>query len=120
MKEQSGKIDLEMAKRFEADHQDPYRGKVFAGGRSLCGHFDLDGDASGGHGVPFMAHGTVDGKVVDASMAKQMSFSARFGTACGMPFVAAKFLAAHPQFESLSDVLKDRPGQPWVVFRAGE
>ena len=53
-------------------------------------------------------------------MAKRMSFAARWGTACGTPFVARKFLAAHPQFEWMSEVLKDRPGQPWAVFRAGE
>jgi hypothetical protein len=120
MKEQAGKIDLEMAKRFEADHFDTYRGKIFPGGRSLCGHFELDGDSSGGRGVPFAADGTVDGKVVDAAMAKKMSFSARWGTACGLPFVVSKFLAAHPQFESLNNGLTDRPGEPWAVFRAGE
>jgi hypothetical protein len=70
--------------------------------------------------VPFECSGTVDGKVVDAAMAKQMSFAARWGTACGMPFVAGKFLTAHPQFEWMSGVLKDRPAEGWAVFRAGE
>jgi hypothetical protein len=37
-----------------------------------------------------------------------------------MPFNAAKFLDAHPQFDSLDGILKDRPAEPWVVFRAGE
>jgi hypothetical protein len=119
MKEHAGKIDLELAKRFEADHFDTCRGKVWPGGKSLCGHFELDPEAVG-HDVPFDCSGTVDGKVVDAAMAKQMSFAARWGTACGMPFVARKFLAAHPQFEWMSGVLKDRPGEPWAVFRAGE
>jgi hypothetical protein len=119
MKTQAGKIDLELAKRFEADHFDSYRGKVWPGERTLCGHFERDPDASG-HGVPFDCSGTVDGKVVDAMMAKQMSFAARWGAACGMPFVAEKFLDAHPQFEWMNGVLKDRPAEPWVVFKAGE
>jgi len=119
MKEHAGKIDLELAKRFEADHFDTFRGKVRPGGKTLCGHFERDPQASG-HGVPFDCSGTVDGKVVDAAMAKQMSFAARWGAACGMPFVAGKFLAAHPQFEWMSGVLKDRPGEAWAVFRAGE
>ena len=119
MKEHAGKIDLERAKRFEADHFDTFRGKVWPGDRTLCGHSERDPQA-GGHGVPFDCSGTVDGKVVDAAMAKQMSFAARWGAACGMPFMAARFLAAHPQFEWMSGVLKDRAGEPWAVFRAGE
>jgi hypothetical protein len=119
MKKHAGRIDLDLAKRFEADHFDTFRGKVWPGSKTLCGHFELDPEASG-RGVPFECSGTVDGKVVDAAMAKGMSFAARWGTACGTPFVARKFLAAHPQFEWMSGVLKDRPGQPWAVFRAGE
>jgi hypothetical protein len=121
MKQNAGKINVDLARKFEADHYDAYRGKVYPGGRTLCGHFDLDGDASGSsHEIPFECSGTVDGKVVDATMAKQMSFSARFGSACGKPFHAAKFLEAHPQFEWLTGLIKDRPSRPWVVFKAGE
>jgi hypothetical protein len=121
MKQYAGKIDLEKAKRFEGDHFDEYRGKVFVGGRTLCGHFDLDPDATGqGDTVPFSCSGTVDAKVVDATMAGEMKFAARFGSGCGTAFVARKFLTEHPQFEWLTPILKDRPEQPWVVFRAGE
>jgi phospholipase B-like protein len=121
MKQHAGKIDLEMAKRFEGDHFDAYRGKVWPGGRTLCGHFDLDSDASGqGNTVPYGCNGTVDAKVVDASMARRMTFAARFGSGCGTAFVAKKFLTEHPQFEWMTEILKDRPEQPWAVFRAGE
>jgi hypothetical protein len=121
MKEYRGKIDVEAGKKFEADHYDTYRGRTQAGGRTLCGHFELDPDAAGqGQGVPFHCSGTVDGKVVDAGMAKQMTFTARFGSACGKPFEPKKFLDAHPQFEWMTDLLKDRPKEPWVMFKAGE
>jgi hypothetical protein len=53
-------------------------------------------------------------------MAKQMSFAARWGSACGMPFEGDKFQEAHPQFECMSGLLKDRPRQPGAIFRAGE
>ena len=119
MREHAGKIDLELAKRFEADHFDAFRGKEWPGGKSLCGHFERDPQAIG-RGVPFGCMGTVDGKVVDAAMAKEMSFAARWGAACGMPFVAGEFLAAHPQFDWMNGLLKDRPREPWAVFRAGE
>ena len=119
MKQHEGKIDVELAKQFEADHFDTYRGRVFPGGRTLCGHFERDPEASG-HDVPFDCSGTVDGKVVDGAMAKRMSFAGRWGSACGMPFVAEKFLTLHPQFEWMSGLLEDRPGPGWAVFRAGE
>ncbi len=119
MKENAGSIDLYLAKKFEADHYDTWKEKVIPGARSLCGHFDLDSMGQG-HDVPFDPSGTVDGKVVDAKMAKQMSFDARWGAACGMAFDARKFLKAHPQFDDLKGILKDRPSEPWVTFRAGE
>jgi len=50
-------------------------------------------------------------------MAKRMSFSARWGSACGAQFVAEKFLTAHPQFESLSGLLPDRSSQPWTTSK---
>jgi len=37
-----GKIDLRLAKQFEADHFDSFVGKESPGSRTLCGHFELD------------------------------------------------------------------------------
>ncbi len=121
MKQYAGRIDLELAEKFESDHFDTYRGKEFPGGRTLCGHFELDGDASQGWpGVPYGCAGTVDGKVVDATMAKNMSFAARWGSACGRSFDAARYLSAHPQFDWMQPLLKDRPSEPWTQFKIGE
>jgi hypothetical protein len=119
MQEYKGKIDVALAKRFEADHFDVWKGKVLPGGRSLCGHFELDPEGQG-HDVPFDCSGTVDAKVVDAARTKRLAFDARWGSACGMAFHACRFLAAHPQFEWLGEVLQDRPSQPWTTFHAGE
>ena len=117
----AAKIDLKTAQKFEADHFDTYREKTRPSGRTLCGHYELDAEAaSPWPGVPYGCAGTVDGKVVDASMAKQMSFVARWGSACGLPFNAQKFLSAHSQFDWMEGMLKDRPSQPWVSFKAGE
>jgi len=57
---------------------------------------------------------------VDAALAKQMSFEARWGSGCGTAFSASKYLAAHPQFGWMSGLLRDRPREPWVTFRAEE
>jgi hypothetical protein len=121
MGQNRGKIDVVRAKGFEADHYDTYLEKTRLDGRTLCAHFDLEGEPAGSWpGVPFGCAGTLDGKVVDAAMARRMSFAARWGSACGRAFDAKKYLAAHPQFDWMQDILKDRPSQPWTEFRAGE
>ena len=119
MRQYEGKINLELAESFESDHYDSYLNQTNPDGRTLCAHWDLDPQVSGVD-EPFNPGGTVDGKVVDSKMAKQMSFLARWGSSCGMPFDAGKFLAAHPQFDWMTDILKDRPAQPWTEFKAGE
>ncbi len=119
MQEFSGKIDVELAKRFEADHYDATLLKVNPGSHSLCAHADLDPQPGWSQGVPFSPGGTFDAKVVDSRMAKQMAFAARWGSACGIAFDARKFLAAHAQFDWMEGILKDRPTQPWTEFRAG-
>jgi hypothetical protein len=121
MAQYAGKIDAEAAERFEADHFDVYLGEEHPGERSLCGHWDLESRPfQQWPTVPNNAWGTVDAKVVDAKMAKRMTFMARWGSACGLPFDAPKFLAAHPQFDWMKDILRSRPSEPWTAFAAGE
>ncbi len=119
MKENKGKIDADLAMKFEADHFDTYLNKEIPGGRSLCGHFYLEAHNQPGT-PPFDAEASVDGKVIDAKMARQMSFIARWGSSCGMPFDAKVYLEEHPQFDWMTGLIKDRPTQPWTVFTAGE
>lgn len=119
MRETAGNIDLEAAKLFEADHYDSYVEDNKPGIRTLCAHPDLDPDTY--HvDIPYAPWGTVDGKVVDATLAKKMSFSARWGSACGTPFNAVSYLRKHPQFDWMEGLINDRPSQPWSVFTAGE
>ncbi len=121
MARHAGRIDLALAQRFEADHYDPFLRKTRPGSRSLCGHFELDPNPVGDWpGAAFGPSGTLDGKAVDARMAKQMSFRARWGSACGRTFDAPRFLAEHPQFDWMQGILDSRPSHPWTEFRAGE
>jgi hypothetical protein len=120
MKQYAGKINVELAKTFIADHYDTWLLKENPGSRTLCAHGELDSQISGfPAAIPFNPGGTYDGKVVDSAMAKRMSFVARWGAACGTPFNAAKFLEAHPQYDWMAGLLKDRPTQPWTEFQAG-
>lgn len=119
MKKNAGKINLELAKKFEADHYDPYLKSTTLSQRMLCAHWEYDPQFYTSY-APFSPEGTLDGKVIDAAMAKQMSFMVRWGSSCGTAFDAKKFLEEHPQYDWMKDILKDRPSQSWVVFAAGE
>jgi hypothetical protein len=119
MKENAGKINIGLAEIFEADHYDTYLNKTSPDLRTLCSHPDLDPEPYGAD-IPFAPWGTLDGKVVDSKMAKQMSFVARWGSACGTPFIAKEYLEKHQQFDWMEGLVKDRPAQPWTVFKAGE
>ena len=119
MAQNAGRIDRAHARQFESDHFDVLVGRGQPGSRTLCGHVELDRDPQGAWpGAPYYPCGTFDGKVVDTTMARRMSFEARWGAACGRPFDAPAFLAAHPQYEWMRDVLRSRPTQPWTTFQA--
>src|SRR5512133_1552919 len=119
MKINAGNINLELAEKMEGDHFDSYLNSVTPGIRTLCSHPDLDADIYGVD-IPFAPWGTLDGKVVDSKMAREMSFVARWGSACGTPFSARAYLEKHPQFDWMEGLVKDRPAQPWSLFKAGE
>jgi len=120
MKENAGKIDLEMAKAMEADCYDTCLNTVNPGGHSLAGHFERVDPQMSGKDDPFDPSGTFDAKVVDTAMARRMAFDARWGSADGTAFDADAFLAAHPQYDWLEGLMKSRPAEPWVEFQAGE
>ena len=119
MQQYKGSIDVEVAKTILADHYDVYLEEADNPcSRTVCGHYDVDPFQYWQARRPYSPQGSVDGKVMDSDMAKQLSFSARWGRACGTPFVAADFFAAHPQWNYLEGYLDDRPTQPWTVFKA--
>jgi len=119
MKENAGKINIDLAEKFEADHYDTYLNVNSPDIRTLCAHPDLDPDIYRVD-IPYAPWGTLDGKVVDSKMAKQMSFTARWGSSCGTPFEAKEYLEKHPQFDWMKGLITDRPAQPWTMFKAGE
>jgi Phospholipase B len=116
-----GRIDVNMAEQFLADHVDSYTGKVNPDSRTLCGHTDRDP-----RGVPewedgpYYPEGAVTGKVTDSDMAAHLSLIGRAGHPCGEDFFAAPFFAAHPEYSYLKPILKDMKAGPWTIFSAGE
>lgn len=121
MAEHHGRLDTEIGKAILADHHDVYLNRKNPCSRTVDGHYELDARefmSQPGRPVPFQPRGTVDGKVMDSIMAKDLAFWARWGNSSGMPFSAAEFLKKHIQWDHLNGYLKDRPGQPWTLFAA--
>ncbi len=120
LKENKGRIDLAMSKRFLADHWDTFDKRMLPSERTLCGHIDLSPRGS----VPWMAAyapgGAVQNKIATADMAGQMSFAAAMGHACGIHFKAEKHLDAHKEFAWEHDVLRDLDAHPWTVFKSSK
>jgi len=120
MDEHKGKLNLDIAKIIISDHYDVYLKKDNNPcSRTVCSHYELDAReymSQSDRPKPYSPHGAIDGIVCDSTMAKNMSFFARFGNSCGTPFIASDFCKTHRQFEKFCPYLKDRPSQPWSVF----
>jgi hypothetical protein len=119
--ERRGQVDLAAAQHMVADHFDVYTQKDGPGARTICGHFDVFPDEfpSWGFG-PYEPFGANDGKVADARSVLAMQFTGRYGHPCGQPFDAHRFLAEHPQYAWQTDLLRDKPAQPWTEFSSGD
>jgi phospholipase B-like protein len=121
MKENKGKIDVDMAEGFLGDHFDSYEKKQQADERSLCGHVDTVAK-----GIPqwewggYDPAGAVQGKATDSNMAAKMSLRAHAGHPCGQDFIAKDFLDQHPEYDWERSVLRDMKAGPWTTFTAGQ
>ena len=116
-----GRIDIQMAEQFMADHEDSFTGKTGADQRSLCGHVDkVKQGIPEWDWNPYYPGGAVTGKVADSDMAASLSLEAHAGHPCGEDFLAAPFLTAHPEYGYLKPILKDMKSGPWTGFTADE
>ncbi len=121
MAQHKGKMDVDMAEKFMADHHDTYEKKEAANARTLCGHgesmlardsqFEWDAYHPGG---------AVQGKATDSTMAAKMSMRARAGHPCGADFLAKDFLDRHSEYSWQKPVLRDMKAGPWTTFEAGQ
>jgi hypothetical protein len=119
MDKHKGKIDLQVAKEIIADHYDVYLKKENPCSRTCCSHYELDAReymSDPSRPKPFQPRGALDGNVIDSTLAKAMSFSLRFGSSCGTPFIKDEFCDKNRQWEYLRPYLKDRLKQDWTVF----
>jgi hypothetical protein len=118
MAENKGRIDVDLARKFLADHYDTFQKKTEPSERTLCGHVELSSRGYKGWQPPYGPCGAVQNKVADAAMAQRMSMTAVAGHACGIDFKAADHLKAHPEFSSKKKLLRDMPARPWTLLEA--
>jgi hypothetical protein len=117
MEEYKGYIDVEDGKLFEADHVDLATGKSGSNSNVLCGHVDEDPKGTPEFSwAPFSPAGSVQGKVTSSALAREMKMWAHMGHPCGRDFIAAEFLAKHPEFSWQKPYLRDLKAQPWTLF----
>jgi hypothetical protein len=120
MEYHKGNINVEIAEQIIGDHYDVYLKEENKCSRTVCSHYDLDNRAfmsQSDRPLPFQPRGTVDGKVCDTTLAKQMAFKGRWGSSCGTPFNANKFFKEHIQWKRLLSYIHDRPSQPWTLLK---
>jgi hypothetical protein len=122
MEQYKGKLNVNLAKELIADHYDVYlKKKNNPCSRTVCSHYELDGReymSQSDRPLPYQPRGAVDGFVTDSELAKNMSFIGRWGASCGTPFIAKKFCNEHRQWKQYLPYLRDRPREPWTVFKA--
>lgn len=121
MEEHKGKINIQIAQEIIADHYDVYLNKINPCSRTNCSHYELDDRAfmsQADRPLPYQPRGAVDGTVCDTTLAKKMSFSARWGSSCGIAFDKNKFFDKHIQWKRFRDWIVDRPSQPWTIFKS--
>jgi hypothetical protein len=119
MEEHKGKLTVELAQIILADHYDIYLHKENPCSRTVCSHYNLDAReymSDPARPKPFQPRGAIDGNVCDSSMAKNMSFSMRYGDSCGIPFIKDSFCDEHREWAYLRPYLLDRPQQQWTTF----
>jgi hypothetical protein len=121
LKENKGKIDVDLAEKMLGDHIDSYHQRPETNERALCGHVDSSprGVEIWGWG-PYFPGGAVQGKATDSEMTKAMKLVARAGHPCGEDFLAKPFLAAHPEYAWQAAYLRDMKAGPWTEFHSGE
>lgn len=118
MAENKGKIDVQMAEQFLADHKDSVTGKTEASERTLCGHVESSPRGMGDWQRPYGTAGAVQNKATDSAMALKMSFTAAAGHACGTDFKADAHLQQHPEMAWEKPELRDMKAYPWTTVRA--
>jgi hypothetical protein len=108
----AGRITVNNARRIIGDHYDVFENRAQMGVRGICKHAEMANEPFMKH--PYYPQGTIDGKVTDTKMIRQMSFYGKFGSSCNRVFKKREYLAKHPIYAEWKKYLVDLPNQPWT------
>jgi hypothetical protein len=120
MAQHKGSIDVEMARALEGDKYDVVERRDGPTERTLCGA--VEGSPRGipeWDWGPYYPGGTVQAKVIDASMAGRLELWAAMGRPCAGDFKADDFLPKHREYGWMRGLLRDMPSGPWSRFGSG-
>lgn len=121
MKKHQGEIDAELGKKFQTDIFDAIADREAASERTINGAVELSPRGSPEWDwPPFYPGGTVQVKVLDASLGESLSFWACVGHPGAADFIADDFVKKHKEYAPQKGLLKDLKTQPWTLFKAGE
>lgn len=107
-----GKINTKNAMKIMADHYDPYMGKTRRGARTICKHVEFENEKT--KRKSYAHYGVIDGKAVDAKMARKMEFMARWGSSCGRTWSVKRHVRSHPQYRKTAHLLEDFKRNSWL------
>ncbi len=116
MSAHKGAITIELGKQLENDGYDVVARMLEHNERTLCGRVEISP-----RGVPewdwgpYFPGGTVQSKVVDGALADDFKFWGQIGHQ-GSDFIAADFLAKHPEYQWMSGLLRDMKTHPWTLL----
>jgi hypothetical protein len=112
-----GEIDVDIAKKFQADHYDPSHEKYIRTANTICGHVELDPRGLPEWGYdPYYPGGSICAEVTDSELADKMKLWAKWGHGCDYDFIAEDFLKEHPEYNWQKPYLSDIISYPWTTF----
>lgn len=115
------RISLNEAQEIISNHWDVYLQKDNKCSRSICAHYDLDPReymSQESRPKPYQPRGAMDAKICSSDLCNNMQFLARWGSACGTPFMKDEFCDLRHEWNYQRPYLDDRPKKTWVTCSA--
>lgn len=112
------RISLNEAQEIISNHWDLYLKKDNMCSRTICAHYDLDPReymSQESRPKPFQPRGAMDAKICSSDLCNNMQFLARWGSACGTPFMKNEFCDLRHEWNYQREYLEDRPKKTWVT-----
>jgi hypothetical protein len=115
------RISVNEAQEIISNHWDLYLQKDNMCSRTICAHYDLDPReymSQESRPKPYQPRGAMDAKICSSDLCNSMQFLARWGSACGTPFMKDEFCDLRHEWNYQRAYLENRPKKTWVTCTA--